>query len=62
MQDILLRATQEAQSIIEESLNGYDFGQTFSTIIAHLENMEKTLSSLKTIKEEIMNVSRGCSS
>ena len=56
MQDVLLKATQEAQSIIEESLNGYNFGQTFMALATHLHKIQCLKDQLEKIKSEVMKV------
>ena len=58
MQDILLRATQEAQSFIVESLNGYNFGQTFITLQSHLQALAAHMEAIARIKMELMQVRR----
>ncbi len=56
MQDILLRATQEAQSIIMDCLNGFNFGQTFLTLNSHLQQIRDKKDTLHGIRAEVMQV------
>lgn len=56
MQDILLKATHEAQTIIVECLNGYNFGQIYLTLNLHLQSMATKLELLKRIRMEAMQV------
>ena len=56
MQDILLRATQEAQSIIMDCLNGYNFGQTYLTLRTHLQRIRDKKDTLYGIKVDAMQV------
>ena len=58
MQDIMLRATQEAQSFIVESLNGYNFGQTFVTLQSHLQDLSMHMEAITRIKMDVMQVRR----
>ena len=59
MQDILLKATHEAQSIIEECLNGYNFGQTFSALRSHLDKIADREQRMNTIKADVLDVRLG---
>ena len=54
MQDVLLRCTQEAQSIIEECLNGYNYGQTFLTLTSHLQKIQDKRGMLERIRMDAM--------
>lgn len=56
MQEILLRATHESQSLIVECLNGYNYGQTFLALSAHLRKVEETKRMLEEIREEANEV------
>ena len=56
MQDVLLGATQEAHSFIEESLNGYNFGQTFVTISSHLRSIDAKMQRLNQLKMDLVQV------
>lgn len=56
MQEILLRATHESQSLIVECLNGYNYGQTFLALSAHLRKVEETKGMLEEIREEANEV------
>lgn len=57
MREILLKATDEAQTIIEECLNGYNFGQTYSALKFNLHKMMDKGEMLKRIKVDAMQVS-----
>lgn len=59
MQEILLGATHEAQSIIMECLNGYNYGQTFIALSAHLREMIGKKEILKRIQMDVMQVCGG---
>ena len=56
MQDILLRATHEAQSIIVDCLNGYNYGQTYQTLMAHLQRILDKKDFLYGVKMETIKV------
>ena len=56
MQDILLRATHEAQSIIEDCLNGYNYGITYSILKAHLQKILDKKIFLCGVKSEAEKV------
>ena len=56
MQEILLGATHEAQSIIVECLNGYNYGQTFAALSTHLQEMAGKTETLRRIKTDVMQV------
>lgn len=59
MQDVLLGATQDAETIIQERLNGLDFGRQFVALQNHLRLLNSKRSSVLSAEREIMEVGEG---
>ena len=58
MQDILLLAQGDAQSIIERCLNGRNYGQVYLTLCSHRDRIIRNIDSICGMKEHIKQVGR----
>lgn len=56
---MLLGATQDAETIIQERLNGLDFGRQFVALQNHLRLLSNKRSSVLSAEREIMEVGEG---
>ena len=62
MHDLLLAAMQEADEIIRDKLNGFNFHRVFSSQQTHLVKLEDKLSALTDIRTKMTKVpSSACS-
>ena len=57
MQDVLLGATQDAETIIREWLNGLNFGRQFVALRNHLSSLANKRSNISAAEREVMEVS-----
>ena len=56
MQDVLLGATQDAETIIREWLNGLNFGRQFVALRNHLLSLANKRTNISAAEKEVTEV------